>query len=135
MLPGRDKRCRTASLRIIPGARYALAALAVPYANTPGLLPQAELVGAVLEKLGVTPDVAVTTGGWLPLPFLIAGTDLVTAVPERLAHRVSGAVGVTVSEPPFGDIELVEAARWHPMRATDPALGWLRTIVREAAGC
>ena len=96
-------------------------------------LPQAELAGAALERLGATPNVVLTTGGWLPLPFLIAGTDLVAAIPERFARRVSGAAGVTVTEPPFGTIELVEAAWWHPMRATDPALSWLRTIIREAA--
>ena len=65
-------------------------------------LPQAALVTAALDRLGVTPRVVATTGGWLPLPFLVAGTDLVAAVPERLARRVSGAAGVTLVEPPFG---------------------------------
>ena len=84
-----------------------------------------------LAGLGVTPNVVVTTGGWLPLAFLVAGTDFVAAVPERLARRVSGAAGVTVIEPPFGTIELVEAAWWHPMHTTDPALTWLRGIIGE----
>ncbi len=76
----------------------------------------------------------VTTGGWLPLPFLVAGTDLVAAIPERLARRVCAAAGVTIvtiTDPPLDTIELVEAAWWHPMRATDPALTWLRTTLRE----
>jgi DNA-binding transcriptional LysR family regulator len=96
-------------------------------------LPQAELPAAALERLGATPNVVLTTGGWLPLPFLIAGTDLVAAVPERLARRLSSAAGVTVTEPPFGTLELTEAAWWHPMRAADPALTWLRAIVQEEA--
>ena len=70
-----------------------------------------------------------TTGGWLPLPFLVAGTDLVAAVPERLARRVSGAAGVTVIEPPFGTVELIEAAWWHPLHAVDPSLTWLRGVI------
>ena len=65
------------------------------------------------------------------MPFLIAGTDLVATIPERLARRVSGAAGVTLVEPPFGIIELVEAAWWHPLHATDLALTWLRGIVAE----
>jgi DNA-binding transcriptional LysR family regulator len=92
-------------------------------------LPQAGLVTEALGRLGVTPRVVATTGGWMPLPFLVAGTDLVAAVPERFARRVSGAAGVTVTEPPFGTIELVEAAWWHPMHATDSALTWLRGII------
>ncbi|MDX6418274.1 MAG: hypothetical protein QOG28_2894, partial [Trebonia sp.] len=90
---------------------------------------QSGLVTSALDRLGVTPRVVATTGGWLPLPFLVAGTDLVAAVPERLARRVSGAAGVTVTEPPFGTIELIEAAWWHPMHATDPSLTWLRGII------
>ena len=74
----------------------------------------------------------VTTGGWLPLPFLVAGTDLVAAIPERLARRVCPrGRAPRITEPPFAAIELVEAAWWHPMRATDPALTWLRTTLRE----
>jgi DNA-binding transcriptional LysR family regulator len=95
-------------------------------------LPQAALVTAALARLGVTPRVVATSGGWLPLPFLVAGTDLVAAVPERLARRVSAAAGVTLVEPPFGVVELVEAAWWHPMHATDPALTWLRGIILDS---
>jgi DNA-binding transcriptional LysR family regulator len=96
-------------------------------------MPQASLVDRALRELGVTPKVTATAGGWLALPFIVAGTDMVAAVPERLARQVSGAAGVTVTEPPFGDIELIEAAWWHPMLATDPALTWLRGVLREAA--
>ena len=100
---------------------------ALPHATV--RLPQADIVASALGGLGVTPRVVDTTGGWLPLPFLVAGTDLVAAVPERFARQVSGAAGVTVTEPPFGTVELVEAAWWHPLHATDPALTWLRGII------
>ena len=97
-------------------------------------LPQADLVTGALDRLGVTPQVVATTGGWLPLPFLVAGTDLVAAVPECLARRMGAAADVTIVEPPFGMIELVEAAWWHPLHATDPALTWLRGIIHGSLG-
>jgi len=100
---------------------------ALPHAAT--RLPQAALVTAALGRIGVTPNIVLTAGGWLPLPFLVAGTNLVAAVPERLARRVGGAAGVTVTEPPFGSVELVEVAWWHPLHATDPALSWLRGLI------
>jgi len=84
-----------------------------------------------LDELGVARDVRVTTVGWLPLPFVVAGTDLVAVLPERLARRVAAAAGVVVAEPPFGRVELVEAAWWHPMRTADPALAWLRTVLAQ----
>jgi DNA-binding transcriptional LysR family regulator len=99
-------------------------------------LPHAELdpVGQVLDELGVARNVHVSTAGWLPLPFVVAGTDLVAAVPERLARQMAGAARLAVAEPPFGRVELVEAAWWHPLRAADPALAWLHTILSQAAG-
>jgi DNA-binding transcriptional LysR family regulator len=105
---------------------------AAPHATA--RLLQADLVTSALSGLGVTARVVATTGGWLPLPFLVAGTELVAAVPERLARRVSGAAGVRIVAPPFRAIELVEAAWWHPMRSTDPALTWLRGIIGDFAG-
>jgi DNA-binding transcriptional LysR family regulator len=114
--------------------RLSLADLAaLPHAAA--TLPHAELdpVGQVLDELGVAREVHVTTAGLLPLPFVVAGTDLVAAVPERLARQVAGAARVVVAEPPFGRVELVEAAWWHPMRAADPALAWLHDILLQAA--
>jgi len=100
------------------------------FGQPPGHLSAAE---RVLEALGVPRHIQVTTVGWLPLPFVVAGTDLVAIVPERLARRVAATAGVRVCEPPFGTAELIEAAWWHPTRSGDPALRWLRSIVAEVA--
>jgi DNA-binding transcriptional LysR family regulator len=87
----------------------------------------------VLDELGVPRRVQIRVTGWLPLPFVVAGTDLVAIVPERLAHRVADPAGVLVVEPPFGTVELIEAAWWHPTRSADPALSWLRGVLRDTA--
>jgi DNA-binding transcriptional LysR family regulator len=106
---------------------------ALPHATARFADQGADPVVMALLLHGISPNVTLTTAGWLPLPFLVAGTDLVAAVPERLARRVTSAAGVTVTDPPFGTIEFVEAAWWHPMHRTDPALTWLRGVVREVA--
>jgi DNA-binding transcriptional LysR family regulator len=95
----------------------------------PGLNP----ADRVLDELGVQRRVQVTVTGWLPLPFVVAGTDLVAIIPERLARRVASTAGVLVVEPPFGQLDLIEAAWWHPARSADSALGWLRGVLRDAA--
>jgi DNA-binding transcriptional LysR family regulator len=92
------------------------------------ILNQAEIA---LAALGLPRHVQVTTEGWLPLPFVVAGTGLVAVVPERLARRVASTAGVTVCEPPFGTIELIEAVWWHPTRSGDEAVRWLRSITAE----
>ena len=104
---------------------------AAPHATA--RLPHAEddPVQAALSRFGVAPNSAVVTVGWLTLPFLVAGSDMVGIVPELLARRLATAAGVAVIEPPFGQVDLLEAAWWHPMRATDPAHTWLRNILNE----
>jgi DNA-binding transcriptional LysR family regulator len=117
----RDGKLSLADLNVLPHA-----ACVLPHA-------QADPVRTAMESLGVSPSVAFTTAGWLTLPFLVAGTDMVAVVPERLARRMSRAAGVAVAEPPFGTVELVQAAWWHPLRATDPAHAWLRTLLADVA--
>ncbi len=118
----------------LAGGELTLAGLAeLPHAaptfGQPGVLNPAE---RALAELGVPRHVQVSTVGWLPLPFVVAGTDLVAIVPERLARRVAATAGVAVHEPPFGTVDLIEAAWWHPARGSDPALRWLRSIAAGA---
>ena len=105
----------------------------LPHAATRFTDPSADPAARVLLRHGISPNVVLTTAGWLPLPFLVAGTDMVAAMPERLARRMNAAARVTIAEVPLGVIELVEAARWHPLHATDLGLTWLRGIVAEVA--
>jgi hypothetical protein len=42
-------------------------------------------------------------------------------------------LGLTVVEPPFGRVELIETLWWHPDRASTPEHVWLRRILTEAA--
>jgi len=89
----------------------------------------------VLDELGVRRRVQVTTVGWLPLPFLLPGTDLVAIMPERLAQGVAVPLGLVVAEPPFGRVELIETLWWHPDRAAAPEHAWLRRTLTEVAAC
>ncbi len=117
----RDGRLTLDDLRALPHAARSNGRTHVPPADR------------VLDELGVHPRVQVTAVGWLPLPFLVAGTDLVAIVPERLARRVAEAAGLTVVEPPFGDVELVEALWWHPDRAAGEDHHWLRRVLVDVA--
>jgi DNA-binding transcriptional LysR family regulator len=87
----------------------------------------------VMDELGVRRRAQVTTAGWLPLPYLVAGTDLVAVIPERLAQRIGVPLGLAVVEPPFGRVELIEALWWHPDRAGTPEHAWLRRTLTEVA--
>ncbi|MEP9385181.1 LysR family transcriptional regulator [Nocardioides sp. KR10-350] len=64
--------------------------------------------------------------GFLPLPFVIEGTDMYAVVPEMLArlHARPGCPLVMV-EPPFGEALLAEGYWFAEHRLSDPAYRWL----------
>ncbi|HEY7015272.1 MAG TPA: LysR family transcriptional regulator [Streptosporangiaceae bacterium] len=86
-----------------------------------------------LLRHGIKPDNAVIVPGLLPIPFAVAGTRLIAFVPERLARRCAGPLGLVIVGVDWEPPELVEAAHWHPGRSADPTLPWLRGILREVS--
>jgi DNA-binding transcriptional LysR family regulator len=87
----------------------------------------------VLGQLGIDRRVAMRALGFLPLPFCVAGTDTVAIVPERLASRFLEDGRVQVVEPPFGRVELLEAAWWHPSRDAEAGHRWLLGLLDDVA--
>jgi DNA-binding transcriptional LysR family regulator len=87
----------------------------------------------ILDELSIARQVSVRTLGFLPLPFVVRGTDAVAIVPERLACRFHRDHGLAIAEPPFGRVEMVEALWWHPGQTADPAAQWLHAQFQEVA--
>lgn len=84
-----------------------------------------------LTELGIQVPIGAVVSGLLQLPFAVAGTDLCSFVPERLARQTTDLLDLQIVDVATGDIELVEAAHWHPARAEEPGLQWFRSILRE----
>lgn len=103
---------------------------AVPVMGGPATMTPAD---RMLEQLGIRRRIQVAAAGWLSVPFVVAGTDLVAIVPERLARRVAGTAGVRVVEPPFGQLTLIEALWWHSTRSSDAGHQWLLSVLRDVA--
>jgi DNA-binding transcriptional LysR family regulator len=99
---------------------------ALPHAAAsfgPGVLTP---VDRAFGELGVDRRLALQVFGYLPLAFVIAGTDMVAVVPERLARTVVRNGGpLVVVELPFEELVLAEGYWFAPDRLTDPAHRWL----------
>src|SRR6476661_7508498 len=87
----------------------------------------------LFESRGIQRRVAAVVAGFLSLPLLVEGTDLVALVPGMLAARAQRGANIAVLRLD-GDAEasLVEAMYWHPSQAEDPASVWLRSVVQRA---
>ncbi len=86
-----------------------------------------------LRELGIDRrEPRVTTSSFLPLPSVVAGTDLVAVVPRRIAERLGPLTGTVGVEAPFGRVEIALKLWWHPSHDADPVHAWFRTRLTEA---
>lgn len=82
---------------------------------------------------GIAGTAPVRAYGWLTLPFVIAGTDLVAVLPERLARQVCRLPAIEVVPFPLEQAGLTATLWWHPNREHDPAHGWLLGLLVEVS--
>ncbi len=89
--------------------------------------------GKQLSILGVQPPVQLVTETFLALPFLVAASNGVALIQERLARQLTPAVPIRVLPCPFDVAPLMEALWWHPMYNRDAGHRWLLQLFTEAA--
>ena len=97
----------------------------------PGILTPAD---RAFGELGIDRRIALQVKEFLPLPFVIEGTDLVAVLPERQARihvRENGPV--VMVEPPFDEVVLAEGYWYAHDRLSDPAHRWLFARLDELA--
>lgn len=86
-----------------------------------------------LRMLGVEPQVDVVTEHFLTVPGLVAGSNRVALLQERLVRRLGPDAGIRVVPSPVDLGSLVEAMWWHPVNTRDPGHEYLRDVVARAA--
>jgi len=91
------------------------------------------VVDVVLDQLGHTRAIQVTTAGLLAALHLVAETNLVATVPEALVVPVASRLGLVIRPTPLPLPEVSAVAWWSPRVHPDPAHQWFRRVVAEAA--
>jgi DNA-binding transcriptional LysR family regulator len=83
-------------------------------------------VDRALAKRGLTRNVALRVSNALIVPFLVAQTDFVAAVSERIAKAFQRALPIRLFPPPLelGRSRIKQA--WHSRVDSDPGHRWLR---------
>ncbi|GAA3732899.1 LysR family transcriptional regulator [Spinactinospora alkalitolerans] len=84
-----------------------------------------------LSMLGVEPRVEAVVDNFQSLPFLIAGTDRIALLQERLARRVARMADLRVLPCPYDAVPVLEAFWYHPTHHSDPGHAWLRGVLAE----
>ncbi len=92
------------------------------------------LIDVVLQSRGLSRDVAVTLPHFLSIPPLVAHTDLLGILPERLALKARRAHRLRLFDVPLQLQPLSFVMTWHERRQFDPAHAWLRGSIAAVAG-
>jgi LysR family nod box-dependent transcriptional activator len=87
-----------------------------------------------LARLGIEPNVALTTLSFTLVPWLLPGTSLFAFVHERLVNSTPVRGELRILEPPVPLLPIEETMYWHPVFHNDPAHHWLRERVTTLAG-
>lgn len=83
-------------------------------------------IDPLLAQLGLKRRVAMTVPYVMAAPALVAASDLVTVIGERVARRYVAQLDLEVFELPFAIPEFTVDVLVSGSRANDPALVWLR---------
>lgn len=86
-----------------------------------------------LRMLGIEPRVQVVTENFWTVPTLVAGSNRIALLQERLVRLLPLNSGIRTLPCPVGVGELVEAMWWHPVYDRDPEHVFLRDTVVHAA--
>jgi DNA-binding transcriptional LysR family regulator len=90
-----------------------------------------EQVQRLLRRHGVADPVALRLPHFVAVPYILAESDLVVTVPEKLAHRAAGPFGLVVRELPLALPKFEVNVFWHQRAHREAGNRWLRDLFVE----
>jgi DNA-binding transcriptional LysR family regulator len=111
------------SLQELAGMRWV-----APFQPDRGLMTAAP-IGRQLALFGIQPEIRVRVESYLAVPYLVAGTDRVALLQERLARQIAGPLGLAVLPCPGDPEPIAEHFWWHGEHDPDQAHGWFKELL------
>jgi len=90
-----------------------------------------ELLERQLRRLGIERRVALSLQTLPGLGNLLAQTDLVATLPERVAQTLVRIAKVKLLDPPFDTPVFAIKQHWHERFQQDPGNRWLRSVIAD----
>ena len=91
-------------------------------------------VDDALAALGKRRRVACAVPHFLVAPYLIATTDMVLTLAERVARRFASQLPLVILKPPLELRGFTMSQSWNERSSSDEGHAWLRSLLRDVAG-
>ena len=88
-------------------------------------------INALLARAGIGPAVRFRVPHFTAVPYMVATSDLVVTVPQKLAERAAMPFGLEWITPPLALPALQTNVFWHRRYNQDPGNQWLRGLLAE----
>lgn len=93
----------------------------------------ARFVDSVLARMGLERKVALNVPHWLTVPAIVAATDLVAVISEKVAKSFDSAA-LALLPLPFASQPFDWSLYWHRRYDSNGAHRWLRSVTRDICG-
>ena len=91
------------------------------------------LLQGALAAHGLSRAVGLTTPHFLAALAVVSHSDVAALLPRRLAATFAGSYRLQLFEPPYPSPPFEVMSLWHREHGAEPAISWLRAVVREVA--
>lgn len=91
-------------------------------------------IDALLERSGIRRNVRLTVPHFVAIGHILAVTDLIATVPERLAQRLAEPFDLVVTEHPARLPQAPIKVFWHARMHHDAGNAWLRQLIAATFG-
>jgi DNA-binding transcriptional LysR family regulator len=88
-------------------------------------------INALLEKAGVMAQARFRVPHFTAVPYIVATSDLVVTVPQKLAESAARPFGLKWIEPPLALPTLQTNVFWHRRFNHDAGIQWLRGLIAD----
>jgi DNA-binding transcriptional LysR family regulator len=91
------------------------------------------VVDAILTARGLRRRIMLVLPNSAGIPFIVAATDLIATLPNRIVQGLLPMTNVRILTPPLPDIEVSPHMFWHRRTDAEPLQVWLRAAIRKIA--
>lgn len=89
------------------------------------------LIDSAMRNVGQQRRIVLSKPTFMGVPFLIAQTDLIATLPERIAQKFLDLAPIRIFEPPLTLAPINVVLMWHDRTHNSPLHRWLRDTIAE----